>query len=81
MKNMLMAGLMMLTIASIPCIAQNTNVVVKGKLTNVPDSLYLYIVEFDNQRGTTTARGIMINGELSFEFNTRINKCHSSEWL
>ena len=76
MNNMLMAGLMMLTIASIPCIAQNTNVVVKGKLTNVPDSLYLYIVEFDNQRGTTTARGIMINGELSFEFNTRINKPH-----
>lgn len=66
-----------MTIASmIPCKAQEANVSIKGKLTNVPDSLYLYIVEFDNQRGSTTARGVMAKGELSFEFKTRINTPH-----
>ena len=73
---MLMAVLMMTIASMIPCKAQEANVSIKGKLTNVPDSLYLYIVEFDNQRGSTTARGVMAKGELSFEFKTRINTPH-----
>ena len=66
----------MAAMSLIPCKAQEANVSIKGKLTNVPDSLYLYIVEFDNQRGSTTARGVMAKGELSFEFKTRINTPH-----
>ena len=75
-KSTLMAVLMMAAVSLIPCKAQEANVSIKGKLTNVPDSLYLYIVEFDNQRGSTMARGIMAKGELSFEFKTRINTPH-----
>lgn len=75
-KSILWAALVIIAVGLTTCKAQETNVSIKGKLTNVPDSLYLYIVEFDNQRGSTTARGVMTKGELSFEFKTRINTPH-----
>lgn len=79
-KSIQMAALMMGVASLMSCTSapQGENIVIEGRLANVPDSLVIELYEYDGNAGNRIARDTVMDGKFRFEVETEIEGVHSA---
>ena len=79
MKSLLMVAIALtMEIASCTTSSQEENIVIEGKLTNVPDSIILELYEWDGNVGDRVATDTLINGKFRFDIKTNLQGLHTA---
>ncbi len=79
-KSIQMAALMMGVASLMSCTSapQGENIVIEGRLTNVPDNLVIELYEYDGNAGNCIALDTVMDGKFRFEVETEIEGVHSA---